>query len=134
MDYHKYGPERDDSGGGYEYGYDYDHTQVYVKQFREKIEAKGYIKYSSFSEIESDYSVAIIHKPGNGLPRVITGKFAGIKNGEAQVVTTRRGIVRIISSTKILNLPVNSDSEYELYASSGSFDTWDDILPFLSEG
>lgn len=132
MDFDLYGSFNSYLSSGY--GYDNDHIQFYVKQFRDEIESDGFIRYSNFSEIETGYNVAIIHKPAKVLPEVIRGKFIGIKDNVAQVVTNRRGIARIISNTKILDFSVDTNSEYEIYASSGSFDTWENILPFLSEG
>ena len=133
MDYNKYGPERD-YNSGFEYGYEVDYKEVYVKQYREKIESKGFVKYSTFSEIEPDYKVAIIQKPDNGLPRVIAGRFIGVRDEFAQIEINRRGLGRLLSNTKIINLPDGSASSYEIYASSGSFESWESILPFLGEG
>lgn len=133
MDYNKYGPERD-YNSGFDYGYDVDHTEVYVKQYREMIEGKGFVRYSSFSEIEPDYKVAIIQKPENGLPRVITGRFLGMKEEYAQIESKRKGLGRLLSNTRVINLPDGSASNYEIYASSGSFDSWESIASFLAEG
>ncbi len=121
MDFNWYGLESGDLGSGY--GYDKVHIQSHTRQLREKIESDGFIRYSSFKEIETGYKVAIIHKPPHVLPEVINGEFLGVKDNVAQVVINRRGIGRIISKTKILDFPVDTTSEYEIYASSGSFDS-----------
>lgn len=111
-----------------------DQFPITLDRLRDRISRMGFIRFESFNGIEVGYSMAIIKKESGLYPKLITGKVTIRDADKLTINIGRTPLLRFILGERLLSFKDDSLYDYEFYASSGSFEKWEDILPFLNEG